>query len=101
MSTPVWPISFSWRLFAAFVLIFVALLLSSQLALAQFTQQGPKLVGNDAVGPSLEGWSVGPVQRYTWQAAGNSSYGPRQMAGTNSAVSVPRERNERFAVIRG
>ena len=38
------------RLFAASVLIFAALLFSSQLALAQFTQQGPKLVGTGAVG---------------------------------------------------
>jgi lipocalin len=42
-----WPISHvgSSRSFWASILIFVALLLSSQLALAQFTQQGPKLVG--------------------------------------------------------
>jgi hypothetical protein len=47
-----WPISHigSSRSFAASILIFVALLFSSQLALAQFTQQGPKLVANDAVG---------------------------------------------------
>ena len=47
----------SSRSFWASILIFVALLLSSQLALAQFTQQGPKLVGNDAVGAS-QGASV-------------------------------------------
>jgi ATP dependent DNA ligase domain len=45
--TQVWPISTvrASRFFGASVLIFAALLLSSQLALAQFTQQGPKLVG--------------------------------------------------------
>jgi hypothetical protein len=42
----------------ALVLIFVALLFSSQLALAQFTQQGPKLVGSDAVGNAKQGQSV-------------------------------------------
>jgi hypothetical protein len=31
---------------------------SSQLALAQFTQQGPKLVGTGAVGGALQGSSV-------------------------------------------
>jgi hypothetical protein len=60
MSARVWPISFvrSWRLFAASVLIFAALLVSSQLALAQFTQQGPKLVGIGAVGAAGEGLGV-------------------------------------------
>jgi hypothetical protein len=55
-----WPISLvgSSRSFAASILIFVALLFSSQLALAQFTQQGPKLVGNDAAAPALQGNSV-------------------------------------------
>ena len=48
----------SWRLFAASVLIFVALLVSSQLALAQFTQQGPKLVGTGAVLSAEQGNSV-------------------------------------------
>ena len=37
---------------------FSALLVSSQLALAQFSQQGPKLVGTGAVGPAEQGWSV-------------------------------------------
>ena len=60
MTARVWPISLvrSWRLFAACVLIFAALLFSSQLALAQFTQQGPKLVGTDAVGQAAQGTSV-------------------------------------------
>jgi Divergent InlB B-repeat domain/Viral BACON domain len=44
------------------VVPFVALLFSSQLALAQFTQQGPKLVGSGAVasanGGADQGWSV-------------------------------------------
>jgi hypothetical protein len=60
MSARVWPISFvrSWRLFGASVLIFATLLFSSQLALAQFTQQGPKLVGSGAVGDAQQGGSV-------------------------------------------
>jgi hypothetical protein len=56
-----WPISHvgSSRSFGASILIFVAVLLSPQLALAQFTQQGPKLVGSDAVGtPVSQGQSV-------------------------------------------
>lgn len=40
------------------VLIFAALLFSSQLALAQFSQQGPKLVGTDAAGTANQGLSV-------------------------------------------
>jgi hypothetical protein len=39
-------------------LIFVALVFSSQLALAQFTQQGPKLVGSGAVGTASQGQSI-------------------------------------------
>jgi lipocalin len=46
------------RSFGASILIFVALLLSPQLALAQFTQQGPKLVGTGAVGQAAQGLSV-------------------------------------------
>jgi hypothetical protein len=58
--TAVWPISTATasRPFRASVLIFATLLLSSQLALAQFTQQGPKLVGTGAVGDTFQGWSV-------------------------------------------
>jgi hypothetical protein len=40
----------SSRLLGALAPVVVALLFSSHLALAQFTQQGPKLVANDAVG---------------------------------------------------
>jgi hypothetical protein len=48
MIVQVWPISNvrSSRLFWALVLISATLLLSLQLALAQFTQQGPKLLWN-------------------------------------------------------
>jgi IPT/TIG domain len=56
MTARVWPNSA--RLFVASALSFVALLLSSQLALAQFAQQGPKLVGTFAVGAPEQGWSV-------------------------------------------
>jgi hypothetical protein len=38
--------------------IFATLLISSQLALAQFTQQGPKLVGNGAIGMAEQGLRV-------------------------------------------
>jgi hypothetical protein len=47
----------SSRVFAS-VLIFAGLLFSSQLAPAQFTQQGPKLVGTGAAGLARQGWSV-------------------------------------------
>jgi hypothetical protein len=46
------------RLFGASVLISAAVLCSSQFALAQFTQQGPKLVGTLPVGSSEQGYSV-------------------------------------------
>jgi hypothetical protein len=42
----------------ALTLICAVLLLSSQFALAQFTQQGPKLVGTLAVGAAEQGYSV-------------------------------------------
>src|SRR5260370_283271 len=56
-SMTVWPISHlrSSRLFGATVLIFAALFFSSQLALAQFSQQGPKLVGTGAGGGAVRG----------------------------------------------
>jgi hypothetical protein len=47
----------SWSRAALSVLI-AAILLSSPLARAQFVQQGPKLVGNDAVNPATQGFSV-------------------------------------------
>jgi hypothetical protein len=51
-------LSHRWPALVAAVVCFSALLFSSQLALAQFTQQGPKLVGTGAVGSSEQGWSV-------------------------------------------
>ena len=50
MKTRLWPISHAWSSFRASVLISATLLFSLQLALAQFTQQGPKLVGAGAFG---------------------------------------------------
>jgi FG-GAP repeat len=78
------PISFSWRLFAAFVLIFVALLVSSQLALAQFTQQGPKLVGTGAVGAAGQGTSV------ALSSDGNTAIvgGPTDNPNSNGNIGV-------------
>jgi hypothetical protein len=46
------------RLFGVSVLTFATLFFSSQLALAQFSQQGPKLVGTFAVGDPEQGFSV-------------------------------------------
>ena len=55
MITQVWSIS-NVRIL---VLTLAALLFSSQLAFAEFAQQGPKLVGTDAVGGDVEqGYSV-------------------------------------------
>jgi hypothetical protein len=48
---------FGSRLFWASFLA-ATFLFSSQLALAQFTQQGPKLVGTGAVNPAYQGYSV-------------------------------------------
>jgi lipocalin len=63
--------------------IFVALLLSPQLALAQFTQQGPKLVGTGAVGNAQQGSAV------ALSADGNTAIvgGPID-TGNNGAVWV-------------
>lgn len=47
-----------WRILGLSVLVSAALLFSSQLALAQFSQQGPKLVSTDAIGPAQQGVSV-------------------------------------------
>ena len=60
MAARVWPISHvrSSRLFGALVLICPTLLFSSQRALAQFSQQGPKLVGTGAIGYAEQGYSV-------------------------------------------
>jgi hypothetical protein len=57
MTARVWPFFRfgSSRSFGASVLISAALLFSSPLALAQFTQQGPKLVGTGAVGMAVQG----------------------------------------------
>src|SRR5690242_14643122 len=46
------------KLFGASFLIFAMLFVSSELALAQFSQQGPKLVGTGAVGNAAQGQSV-------------------------------------------
>jgi hypothetical protein len=56
MTVAVWLMSRAWplRLFGAFVLNVATLFFSSQLALAQFTQQGPKLVATGAVGPRVD-----------------------------------------------
>jgi hypothetical protein len=48
----------AWPNLRAVILIFAALLFSSQLALAQFAQQGPKLVGSNVVGTAAQGFSV-------------------------------------------
>jgi hypothetical protein len=66
---------------ASVLLIFATLLFSSQLALAQFTQQGPKLVGTGAVGFASQGWSV------ALSADGNTAVvgGPQDNSETGAA----------------
>jgi hypothetical protein len=51
------PLSHRWRALVAAAVCFSALLVIPELALAQFTQQGPKLVGTRAVTAS-QGYSV-------------------------------------------
>src|ERR1700722_4922857 len=46
------------QMFGASALIFGSLIFSSQLALGQFSQQGPKLVGASAIGAANQGRSV-------------------------------------------
>jgi hypothetical protein len=43
---------------ASLTLVFTVYLLLLNPAFAQFTQQGPKLLGNGAIGPAKQGWSV-------------------------------------------
>jgi hypothetical protein len=66
------------------VLIFAALLLSSQLALAQFTQQGPKLVGTGVVNAPYEA-----QQGYSVAVSGDGNTaivgGPVDNGGTGAA----------------
>jgi lipocalin len=77
--TPIWPLS--PRLFRASVLFSATLLFSSQMALAQFTQQGPKLVGTGAVGVTQQGFSV------ALSADGNTATvgGPGDSSSTGAA----------------
>jgi hypothetical protein len=62
VTTPLWLISHIGlsRIFKASFLAAATLLVSSQLALAQFSQQGPKLVGTEVGGPAIayQGQSV-------------------------------------------
>jgi hypothetical protein len=53
-----WSISHVNPRFLHAALVAAALIFSSQLALAEFTQQGPKLVGTGAVGYATQGYSV-------------------------------------------
>src|SRR5450756_1174256 len=46
------------RHLVALIVLVSATLLSSHPALAQFSQQGPKLVGTGAVGNAIQGYSV-------------------------------------------
>jgi hypothetical protein len=84
MAARVWPTSHakSSRLFGASVLVSVGLLFSSQLALAKFTQQGPKLIGTDTVGAEIQqGYSV------SLSADGNTAIvgGPIDNSSTGAA----------------
>ena len=76
------------RLFGAFVLIFGTLLFSSQLALAQFSQQGPKLVGTLATGSAGQGTSV------ALSADGHTAIvgGPNDNSGAGAAWIFTRSR---------
>jgi antibiotic biosynthesis monooxygenase (ABM) superfamily enzyme len=76
---------FSWRprrsVPLGTALAAVVLLMSSQLAVAQLTQQGPKLVGSGASGAAAQGFSV------VLSADGNTAIvgGPADNSGTGAA----------------
>ena len=76
------------RLFGALVLIFGTLLFSSQVALAQFSQQGPKLVGTLATGSAGQGTSV------ALSADGHTAMvgGPNDNSGAGAAWIFTRSR---------
>jgi hypothetical protein len=94
-----WPISHvrSSRSFGASILIFFALLLSSQLALAQFTQQGPKLVGTGAIGNANQGSSV------ALSADGNTAIvgGPCDDGNTTACSGTGRRGSTPVATVSG
>jgi FG-GAP repeat len=77
-------VGFTAKLFGACVTTFATLLLSSQLASAQFTQQGPKLVGAGATGGDQQGSSV------ALSADGNTAIvgGPGNYYGSAGAARV-------------
>src|SRR5260370_1351688 len=72
-----WPI-----FFGAAAAGFAALLVSPDLALAQFAQQGPKLVGTLPVGSSEQGFSV------ALSADGDTAIGGRPSDDLNGAAWV-------------
>jgi hypothetical protein len=84
--TPMWPLSL--RLFRAPVLFSATLFFSSQMALAQFTQQGPKLVGTGAVGATQQGFSV------ALSADGNTATvgGPGDNSGGRGGLGLQAQR---------
>jgi hypothetical protein len=51
-------------------LLCAALLWPAQPVLAQFTQQGPKLVGGNAIGAASQGWSVALSADSSWVIVG-------------------------------
>jgi hypothetical protein len=72
------------RLSRGSILTIAALAVSTQLALAQFTQQGPKLVGNGTLGSAVQGASV------ALSADGNTAIvgGPGDYLGSAGAALV-------------
>ena len=69
--------------------ICAVLLFSSQLALAQFTQQGPKLVGSGAAGPAQQGYSVAlSADGNTAIVGGPSTTLPPGRRGSSSAAAM-------------
>jgi hypothetical protein len=128
MITRVWPISHVRLLiiFRASVLMSAMLLFSSHLALAQFTQQGSKLVGTDAIGLADQGHSValsadgntaimggyldnngaGAAWVYTrsggvWTQQGSKLVGTGAVGGTEQGISVALSADGNTAVVGG
>jgi hypothetical protein len=124
MIAQVWPISTVRA--STLVLIFAALLVSSQLAFAQFAQQGSKLVGTGAVVPSGQGSSIalsadgntaivggagdnsgiGAAWVYTrsgavWTQQGDKLVGSGAVGSANQGISVALSADGNTAIVGG
>ena len=71
-----------------FLLLFLPVILIPNLFFAQFTQQGPKLFGSGAIGPSTQGWSVAiSSDGNTAIIGGNTDNGASESGWVNARIS--------------